>query len=74
MSHRKVRFCANQAEGHRIDILTGLIALQFDDAWAKRINVEINGLVLPVLNRESFRANKAALGRNKDLADIEDLV
>lgn len=57
-----------------IDILTGLTALQFDDAWAKRINVEIDGLVLPVLDRESFRANKAALGRNKDLADIEDLV
>ncbi len=59
---------------NRIDILTGLTALQFDDAWAKRINVEIDGLVLPVLDRESFRVNKAALGRNKDLADIEDLV
>lgn len=25
-------------------------------------------------DKESFRRNKAALGRNKDLADIEDLV
>jgi hypothetical protein len=59
---------------NRIDILTGLTALKFDDAWAKRIDVEIDGVVLPVLDRESFRINKAALGRNKDLADIEDLV
>lgn len=59
---------------NRIDILTGLTALKFDDAWAKRVEVEIDGVTLPVLDRESFRQNKAALGRNKDLADIEDLV
>ena len=59
---------------NRIDILTGLTALKFDDAWAKRVDVQINGILLPVLDRESFRVNKAALGRNKDLADIEDLV
>ena len=59
---------------NRIDILTGLTALKFDDAWAKRVDVQIDGILLPVLDRESFRVNKAALGRNKDLADIEDLI
>lgn len=59
---------------NRIDILTGLTALKFNEAWAKRIDVEIDGLMLPVLDRESFCVNKKALGRNKDLADIEDLV
>ncbi len=59
---------------NRIDILTGLTALKFDEAWIKRVEVKIDGLKLPVLDRESFRVNKAALGRNKDLADIEDLV
>lgn len=59
---------------NRIDILTGLTELNFNEAWAKRVEVEIDGLMLPVLDRESFRKNKAALGRNKDLADIEDLV
>ncbi len=59
---------------NRIDILTGLTALKFDDAWAKRVDVQVDGILLPVLDRESFRVNKAALGRNKDLADIEDLV
>ena len=59
---------------NRIDILTGLTAWNFGEAWVKRVEVEIDGLMLPVLDRESFRVNKAALGRNKDLADIEDLV
>ena len=48
--------------------------MNFDEAWPKRVEVKIDGLMLPVLDRESFRVNKAALGRNKDLADIEDLV
>jgi hypothetical protein len=59
---------------NRIVILTGLTALKFDEAWSQRVDVELDGIVLPVLDRESFRVNKAALGRNKDLADIEDLV
>lgn len=59
---------------NRIDILTGLTALNFDDAWAKRAEIELDGSVLPFLDRESFRRNKEALGRNKDLADVEDLV
>jgi hypothetical protein len=59
---------------NRIDILTGLTALDFNESWAQRIDVELDGILLPVLDRESFRRNKAALGRNKDLADIDDLV
>lgn len=58
---------------NRIDILTGLTALSFGEAWAQRVDVELDGIMLPVLDRESFRRNKAALGRNKDLADIEEL-
>jgi hypothetical protein len=58
---------------NRIDILTGLTALNFDQAWSKRIDVELDGIMLPVLDRESFRRNKAALGRNKDLSDLDAL-
>jgi hypothetical protein len=59
---------------NRIDILTGLTALDFESAWAKRVDIELDGIVLPVLDRESFRRNKEALGRNKDLADLDSLV
>jgi hypothetical protein len=59
---------------NRIDILTGLTALKFDEAWSQRVDVELDGIVLPVLDRESFRRNKEALGRNKDLADLDSLV
>lgn len=59
---------------NRIDILTGLTALNFEDAWTKQVEIKLDGMALPVLDKESFRRNKAALGRNKDLADIENLV
>ena len=59
---------------NRIDILTGLTALKFDEAWSQRVDVELDGIVLPVLDRETFRRNKKALGRNKDLADLDSLV
>ena len=59
---------------NRIDILTGLTALKFDEVWSQRVDVELDGIVLPVLDRESFRRNKKALGRNKDLADLDSLV
>jgi hypothetical protein len=51
-----------------------LTALNFKDGWAKRVKIKLNGVALRVLDRDSFRRNKVALGRNKDLADIEDLV
>lgn len=59
---------------NRIDILTGLTALDFDEAWARRVSIELDGILLPVLDRESFRRNKEALGRNKDLSDLDSLV
>ena len=58
---------------NRIDILTGLTALNFEAAWGKKVEVELDGISLPILDRESFRCNKQALGRNKDLSDLDAL-
>ena len=57
----------------RIDILTSLTALKFDDAWPRRQMVEIEGQTLPFLSRDDLIRNKAAVGRPRDLADIDDL-
>ena len=57
----------------RIDILTSLTALKFDDAWPRRQMVEIEGRTLPFLSRDDLIRNKAAVGRPRDLADIDDL-
>jgi hypothetical protein len=54
----------------RIDVLTSIDAVQFDQAWANRIEAEIDGMRVPILSRQDFLTNKKALGRAKDLADV----
>lgn len=58
---------------NRIDILTGLTGLSFASAWANRVELELDGALLPFLDKASFITNKKAIGRAKDLADIEEL-
>jgi hypothetical protein len=57
----------------RIDILTSLTGLDFEEAWPRRTMIEVEGRVLPFLSREDLIRNKSALGRPRDLADIDDL-
>ena len=57
----------------RIDLLTEITAVSFDDAWQDRTQTTIAGLELAVLGRQSLLRNKRALGRPKDLADIAAL-
>jgi hypothetical protein len=40
-------------------------------AWADRRDTEIDGLRVPVIGRSALLANKRALGRTRDMADIE---
>ena len=54
----------------RIDILTRIEAVEFDEAWNSRLTTEVEGQTITVLGREHFLCNKRALGRPKDLADV----
>lgn len=54
----------------RIDILSGITGVTFEDAWSRRVPVVVSGHALAVLSKADFIANKTALGRPKDLADI----
>lgn len=58
---------------YRIDILTAVSGVTFDEAWADRIECDIEGVRVPVLGRKSFIQNKRWSGRKKDLADLESL-
>lgn len=58
---------------YRIDILTSISGVEFDGAWAERVDGEIAGVPVPVLGRHSFIRNKRATGRTKDLADLQSL-
>jgi aminoglycoside-2''-adenylyltransferase len=58
---------------NRIDLLTFLSGITFDEAWPTREHGEINGLKVPFISKELLKRNKAASGRTQDLADLENL-
>ena len=57
----------------RIDILTSISGVTFEEAWTNRITLKIDGLNVPVIGRNELLINKRATGRTKDLADVESL-
>jgi hypothetical protein len=57
----------------RIDILTQLTGLTFEEAWTDRVRHPFGPCDVFFLGRQSFIKNKRALGRAKDLADLESI-
>ena len=57
----------------RIDILTELTGLTFEEAWRDRIRRPFGELEVDFIDRASFLRNKRATGRLKDLSDIEGM-
>jgi len=55
----------------RIDVMTSVSGLTFEAAWRSRVEGQIEGVRIPILDRASFIRNKRASGRKKDLADLE---
>ena len=54
----------------RIDILTGIDGVTFDEAWEAKLLVEVDGISLFVLSMHDLLRNKVASGRDKDQSDI----
>jgi len=57
----------------RLEILTSVSGVQFDECYAEREMIRIDELLVPVISLSRLRENKAASGRAKDLADLENL-
>jgi hypothetical protein len=55
----------------RIDLLTEISGVGFDEAWSSKTLKDVEGLQIPFLGRQDLLQNKRASGRAKDLADIE---
>ncbi len=55
----------------RIDILTSISGVSFEQAWPNRTTVSIGSLSVPVLGKDDFIANKRAVGRPRDLSDLD---
>ncbi len=57
----------------RVDILSDISGVSFDEAWESRCMADLEGLPVAFLGRAALIANKRASGRLKDLADVERL-
>jgi len=57
----------------RIDILTSVDGLTFEDAFAHSSTIEIEGIPVQVLSTADLIKNKRSTGRTKDWADAEFL-
>ncbi|MSP59635.1 MAG: hypothetical protein EXR72_04715 [Myxococcales bacterium] len=57
----------------RIDILTAITGVAFDEAWEDRLPLDIEGVAVHFIGRAALLANKRATGRPKDLADVAAL-
>ncbi len=58
---------------NRIDIVTRITGVDFDDAWSTKVTAVLDGIPVFILGREVLLKNKRATGRAKDLADVEAL-
>ena len=57
----------------RVDILTSIDGISFDEAYEDKVTAEVEGLTIPVLSVESLIRNKEASGREKDILDVKIL-
>jgi hypothetical protein len=57
----------------RIEVLTAIDGVEFEDCYTRVQLREVAGLSLKYIHYEDLVKNKRATGRTKDLADIEDL-
>jgi hypothetical protein len=54
----------------RIDILTSIDGVEFDEAWPDRKVVAVEGLSFAAIGRSHLIQNKRSVGRPQDLADV----
>ncbi|MCB0249115.1 MAG: hypothetical protein KDI07_11100, partial [Anaerolineae bacterium] len=58
---------------NRIDMLTTVPGVEFEECYANRVVVELDGTDVNFIDLENLKKNKRASGRYQDLADLENL-
>jgi hypothetical protein len=58
---------------NRIDLLTAISGVSFEEAWATRSEAELDGIATRFIGRSELLRNKEQTGRAKDLGDAEEL-
>ena len=57
----------------RIDLITSLLGVSFDDCHSDRSTSEVDGTKVDFIGREALIANKLATARPQDIADADHL-
>jgi hypothetical protein len=57
----------------RIDILTQIEGVRFEEAWPRRLETAFGSVRCAVIGRADLLTNKRAAGRPQDLADVAAL-
>jgi hypothetical protein len=55
----------------RVDVLTAIDGVQFEDAWAERVAATLGDQPAWLLARHHLIQNKRAAGRDQDLVDVK---
>ena len=58
---------------NRIDLLTAISGVSFEEAWATRSEAELDGTATHFIGRAALLRNKEQTGRAKDHGDVEEL-
>jgi len=58
---------------NRVDLLTSISGLTFEEASASRVESELDGMAAYFIGRSALIRNKESTGRAKDLGDAEEL-
>lgn len=57
----------------RIDVLTQISGVTFDEVWESRMTADVGGLPVSFIGRAALLKNKHAAGRPQDIADVHRL-
>jgi hypothetical protein len=58
---------------NRVDILMGISAISFPQAWKCRVGAKLGGVPVWLISRSHLIRNKLAAGRDQDLVDVKRL-
>ncbi len=58
---------------YRIDILTEVKGVDFDNCYSQRVIADIGGVSVYFIDLENLKLNKRAVARDQDLADLKAL-
>ncbi|MEO1086213.1 MAG: hypothetical protein AAFY88_18390 [Acidobacteriota bacterium] len=57
----------------RIDVITGISGVEFDEAWASRVSGHLESIPVEIIGKDALLKNKRASGRPKDLIDASEI-